>query len=470
MPRYVEGKKRRPVRHSLVIVRFSKPVIAYVLLMVSFLALVPAVVQAIELTDGELLVLNQTRRTPAGQVTCVVSKIDRTTGNQTVVSSFNCLQGIYGWSMTCRNDQLAVNVDGQIYEIESPTTVRAVAYISDSLGRGITITSTGNYMVTGPHDLRLVDRLTGRVLKRVDFHKSFYSHGDIYSVGDLIRSASGDLFAFVDRVCDGGPEGIIVRVNQTTLQFEVVAQQAYCHDYGGFSASEGAIAVDAAGVFLLEPISEDYLLWIDQPIGYQAKIPIRQYYLSDILVDTDGAVIRTAGKVYRINLATGEEAVLSQPGAAVCLVGASGTTPIPGTTVPTTTTTMHTTTTVAHSSSSTSSTLVGAATTSTTLPACVTASCLARGAVLDPHCAGLSIPAGIGNNLQKAVRAAEQAAQATGKSQRKLQKKAKRALGAARRKANRLSRGKQPKLDPECATAIQNAIALAQGSLAAGQF
>jgi hypothetical protein len=135
--------------------------------------------------------------------------------------------------------------------------------------------------------------------------------------------------------------------------------------------------------------------------------------------------------------------------------------------VPTTTTLTSTITTTTRTT--TTATATTTTTTSTTIP-CMTASCLLRGVFSDPACADLTLPPPIGNKLLQAIAAAERAAGVSGKAQRKLQKRAKQGLAVASRKARRYSRGKRPKLDPGCATAIQSAIASAQGALAAGRF
>lgn len=134
-----------------------------------------------------------------------------------------------------------------------------------------------------------------------------------------------------------------------------------------------------------------------------------------------------------------------------------------------TTTTLPTSTTLALVSTTTLN--VGTTTTST-LPdsPCVTASCLARSALSDEACTNVTVPTPITKSLENAVMAAEQAALAGAKQRGKLQKKIRQSLARAYRRAKRYSRGKRPKLDPECAAAIENAIARARGALAAGQF
>jgi hypothetical protein len=101
---------------------------------------------------------------------------------------------------------------------------------------------------------------------------------------------------------------------------------------------------------------------------------------------------------------------------------------------------------------------------------CVTASCLAASALSHPACVGETVPTPIRRSLQNTVAVAQQAARAPGKKRRTLQAKAKRALAVAKRKAKRSSRGRRPKLDRACATAIRSAIASAQGALAAGRL
>ena len=293
---------------------------------------------AIQLLPGALLNLRVID--PHGTPTCVVSEIDRSTGNQTVISSFGCPALDYGAAMACRTDQIAVGVDGSIYDVES--TVRNVAYVGISAG-SVAITSNRNYIAVGDGDLRLLDRTTGLVLKRVDFKKGTYNHGDIFDIADLTTSGLGEVFALAQRVCNGTLENVILRLDQTTLAQTVVAQQGYCNPTcrgAGVFGVGGSLAIDAAGVFLLQGHTE-YLTRIDRPVGYQGTVPVDDIFGPDVVVDSDGAILRsTPSAVYRVDVATGAETVLSQPGGALCLAGASGTTPVaPPTTTSTTTTT-----------------------------------------------------------------------------------------------------------------------------------
>lgn len=96
---------------------------------------------------------------------------------------------------------------------------------------------------------------------------------------------------------------------------------------------------------------------------------------------------------------------------------------------------------------------------------CTTVRCIAQQAYSDAACAGITIPSPIASRVERAATAADAAADATGKELRKYLKRAKRALSAASRKLRLLSRGRRPKLAPDCATAIRNELDAARAVL-----
>jgi hypothetical protein len=100
-------------------------------------------------------------------------------------------------------------------------------------------------------------------------------------------------------------------------------------------------------------------------------------------------------------------------------------------------------------------------TTTTTLPVCTTVRCVLEQAASGPACGDETVPEKIAKKLARAVERVESAPGESEKKAAKLYKSAKRLMTKAAKAADKATRGKQPKLSAECATALQDAIAAA---------
>src|SRR5262249_13828970 len=103
-------------------------------------------------------------------------------------------------------------------------------------------------------------------------------------------------------------------------------------------------------------------------------------------------------------------------------------------------------------------------TTTTTIPPCDTPRCAIDDARQPPACAGGG-PASIGKKLDRALSQAELAEGQPPKKATKLYKAAKRLLGKAAKAVVKASRGRHPRLSPDCAASLRNAIAVATGRI-----
>lgn len=141
-------------------------------------------------------------------------------------------------------------------------------------------------------------------------------------------------------------------------------------------------------------------------------------------------------------------------------------TPIVRKTLGSTTTTLpggSTTTTTLPGGATTTTTAPVGATTTTTLPPCTSSRCRIDEALADEVCDGVAVPSSLTRKIDKAVAAVDAAANQTGKQAKKTRAKARKLMRAAASLAARNGRGKKPKLEPPCATALQSLL----GNLAA---
>jgi hypothetical protein len=93
----------------------------------------------------------------------------------------------------------------------------------------------------------------------------------------------------------------------------------------------------------------------------------------------------------------------------------------------------------------------------TTLPVCTGARCSIDEALTGP-CAGQTIPFVLAQRFDQAVSLVDRAASASPKKVRALRRKARMALGRARKAATKAGRGKHPKLTAACVQAIDDAL------------
>jgi hypothetical protein len=121
-----------------------------------------------------------------------------------------------------------------------------------------------------------------------------------------------------------------------------------------------------------------------------------------------------------------------------------------------------TTTTTTSPAGSTTTTAPGA--TTTTLPACTTVRCAIEQALAAPECAG-GVPTSVGRKLDRAIDQDELAPSQTTKKAARLYTAAKRLLGKASKAAAKASRGKHPRLSPDCAATLREGISSAIGRL-----
>jgi cysteine-rich repeat protein len=98
--------------------------------------------------------------------------------------------------------------------------------------------------------------------------------------------------------------------------------------------------------------------------------------------------------------------------------------------------------------------------TTTTLPPCLTVRCAIEQALASPACAA-GVPPSVGRKLDAAIGDAELAPGQTPKKAAKLYKAAKRLLAKASKAAGKASRGKHPRLSPECAATLREAVSQA---------
>jgi hypothetical protein len=101
----------------------------------------------------------------------------------------------------------------------------------------------------------------------------------------------------------------------------------------------------------------------------------------------------------------------------------------------------------------------GSTTTTTTTPppSCDTPRCIVDEALSGPACSGEAVPANVSAKLHQATSLIEQAGSVPAKKARKLLKRAKATLRAAKTNATRAAKGKHAKISSECAAALSAA-------------
>jgi hypothetical protein len=111
----------------------------------------------------------------------------------------------------------------------------------------------------------------------------------------------------------------------------------------------------------------------------------------------------------------------------------------------------------------TSTTTVLSATTTTSLPPCTTLRCIVDMAEGSSACAADTLPTSITSKLDRAITQAELAPSETPKKAKRLYKSAAHLLIKARKAVPKATHGRHPKLSPECAAALMNAISAGSG-------
>lgn len=105
-------------------------------------------------------------------------------------------------------------------------------------------------------------------------------------------------------------------------------------------------------------------------------------------------------------------------------------------------------------------------TTTTTLPPRTSSRCRVEDALAGAACDGVTIPSSLTGKIDRAIAAVDASSNQTGKQARRTRAKARKLMRAAASLAARSGRGRKPKLEPPCASALQSVLGTLAGSIA----